>query len=144
MATIRDILQGREVYSVQANNTINEAATYMLRRDIGAAPVLDGSRLVGVISERDIVRRVMLANRDWTKMLVREAMSDDPLIVTPAEEVEHCMLLMKQHRFRHLPVAEDGKLVGFIAMRDLLLHDLDEKDIEVRMMRAYMAAGGME
>jgi CBS domain-containing protein len=141
MAAIRELLKGREVYSVQANNTVFEAATYMMNRNVGAVPVLKNSDLVGVFSERDIVRRVMLANLDWIKTFVGDVMTDDPLVIRPTEEVENCMLLMKQHGFRHLPVCDGDKLVGFVSMRDLLLHDLDAKEIEVRMMRSYMASG---
>ncbi len=65
-------------------------------------------------------------------------MTPDPLTVSPQEKVEACMLLMRQHGFRHLPICDGAQLQGFISLRDLLLHDLDEKDDEVRMMRAYI------
>ncbi len=141
MATIRELVQGREIYSVQSNNTVREAATYMAQRNVGAVPVLRGSDLVGVFSERDIVRRVMMEGRDWNATQVREVMSPDPLTVSPNESAEQCELLMKQHNFRHLPVCDGNHLVGFISIKELLLHDLDAKEIEVRMMRAYMSAG---
>ncbi len=141
MATIRELLRNREVYTVQFNNTVREAATFMADRNVGAVPVLSGTELVGVFSERDVVRRVLLENLDWNTTQVGDVMSPEPLTVVPDDEVEHCMLLMKQHSFRHLPVCEDGHLTGFISMRELLLHDLDAKEIEVRMMRAYMNAG---
>lgn len=141
MATIRELLREREVYTVQFNNTVREVAAFMAERNIGAVPVLRESELVGVFSERDVVRRVLLENRDWNTTQVSEVMSEEPLTVVPDDDVEHCMLLMKQHNFRHLPVCENGNLTGFISMRELLLHDLDAKEIEVRMMRAYMNAG---
>lgn len=141
MATIRELVRDREIYSVQSNNTVREAATYMAQRDVGAVPVLKGSDLVGVFSERDVVRRVLMEGRDWGTTLVGDVMSSEPLSVCPDEDAEHCMLLMKQHKFRHLPVCEEQRLVGFLSMRELLLHDLDAKEIEVRMMRAYMSAG---
>ncbi|HEU5402057.1 MAG TPA: CBS domain-containing protein [Terriglobales bacterium] len=141
MATIRELLRDREVFAVQFNNTVQEVATFMADRNIGAVPVLRDSALVGVFSERDVVRRVLLENRDWSTTHVSDVMSEEPLTVVPDDDVEHCMLLMKQHNFRHLPVCENGNLTGFISMRELLLHDLDAKEIEVRMMRAYMNAG---
>lgn len=141
MATIRELLRDREVFTVQSNNTVREVATFMAERNIGAVPVLNGSNLVGVFSERDVVRRVLLENLDWSTTKVSEVMSEEPLTVVPDDDVEHCMLLMKQHNFRHLPVCENGNLTGFLSMRELLLHDLDAKEIEVRMMRAYMNAG---
>lgn len=141
MATIRELVQNREIYSVQANNTVFEAAAFMAQRNVGAVPVLKGSDLVGVFSERDIVRRVLIEGRDWKTTLVGDVMSPDPLTVSPEDSAEHCELLMKQHNFRHLPVCEGTRLVGFMSIKELLLHDLDAKEIEVRMMRAYMSAG---
>ncbi len=141
MATIRELLRDREVYTVQSNHTVRDVAMFMAERNIGAVPVLNGSNLVGVFSERDVVRRVLLENRDWSTTRISDVMSEEPLTVLPDDDVEHCMLLMKQHNFRHLPVCENGSLTGFISMRELLLHDLDAKEIEVRMMRAYMNAG---
>ncbi len=141
MATIRELLRDREVYTVQFNNSVRDVAAFMAERNIGAVPVLNGSELVGVFSERDVVWRVLLENLDWSTTPVSDVMSEEPLTVVPDDDVEHCMLLMKQHNFRHLPVCENGNLTGFISMRELLLHDLDAKEIEVRMMRAYMNAG---
>jgi CBS domain-containing protein len=141
MATIRELIRNREVYTVQSNDSVRDAATFMAERNVGAVPVLRGTELVGVFSERDVVRRVLLQNLDWNTVSVSDVMSAEPLIVVPDDDVEHCMLLMKQHNFRHLPVCEDQRLMGFLSMRELLLHDLDAKEIEVRMMRAYMNAG---
>lgn len=141
MATIRELVQNRETYTVQSNNTVREAATFMAQRNVGAVPVLRGSDLVGVFSERDILRRVLIEGRDWNTTLVNDVMSPEPLVVSPDVTAEQCELLMKQHNFRHLPVCDGKHLVGFISIRELLLYDLDEKEIEVRMMRAYMSAG---
>lgn len=141
MATVGELTKNREIYSIQGNNTVQEAASYMSHRNVGSLPVLRGGKLVGVLSERDIVRRVLMAGRDWKTTRVDEIMSDDPLTVSSQVDVEHCMLLMKQHGFRHLPVVDSGILVGFISMRDLLLHEVDEKELEMRMMRAYMSNG---
>lgn len=141
MASIRELVQGREVYTVQSNHTVRDAAAFMADKNVGAVPVLTDNNLVGVISERDIVRRVMMTGRDWNSTRVEEVMTAEPLTVMPDDDAEHCMLLMKQHQFRHLPVCDGNNLVGFLSMRELLLHDLDAKEIEVRMMRAYMNAG---
>lgn len=141
MPTIRELVRDREVYTVQSNNTVREAATFMAQKNVGAVPVLRGNDLVGVISERDVVRRVLLQNLDWNTTTVGDVMSAEPLTVVPDDDAEHCMLLMKQHNFRHLPVCDGTLLLGFLSMRELLLHDLDAKEIEVRMMRAYMNAG---
>ena len=142
MARIRELINGRETFLVQAGITAQAAAEYMLSKNVGAVPVTDGTHLVGVLSERDLVRRILMQGRDWTKTKVSEVMTPDPLTVSSHEEVQECMVLMKRHGFRHLPVCDDGCLEGFVSMRDLLLHDLDEKEIDLRMMRSYIASGG--
>ncbi|HWR35516.1 MAG TPA: CBS domain-containing protein [Clostridia bacterium] len=141
MATIHELVRGREVYYVQADDKVLDAARYMSGHNIGAVPVVQSGTLVGVFSERDIMTRVLIEARDPSQISVAEVMTPDPRIVGTDELVDRCMLVMKQYGFRHLPVVDNGKLVGFLSMRDLLLHDLDEKDVEVRMMRAYMNNG---
>jgi CBS domain-containing protein len=142
MSTIRELVKDREVYTVPADISVLDAAAYMRERNIGAVPVLHAHSLVGIFSERDIVTRVLLENRDPRATRVSEVMTVDPQVVGLTESVDRCMLVMKQGGFRHLPVVEgDKKLIGFLSLRDLLLHDLDEKEVEVRMMRAYMNTG---
>lgn len=141
MARIRELLNGRDTYFVRAEQTAQQAGRFMLEKNVGAVPVLSGDQLVGVLSERDLVRRILMHNRDWTTVAVSNVMTPDPLTVKSSDEAQECMLLMKHHGFRHLPVVDEGKLVGFLSMRDLLLHEIDEKEIEVRMMRAYMVQG---
>ena len=138
MATIREIIQGRPIYSAQSSDTILNAARAMVEHNVGAVPVLNGSQLVGVFSERDIMKRVLVERRDPSATTVGEVMSANPLVVGPDERVDNCLVLMKQHGFRHLPVWDGHELKGFLSMRDLLACDLDEKHDEVRMMRAYM------
>lgn len=141
MPAIREIIKGREISSAQANDTVLETARLMEVKNIGAIPVLDRNELVGVLSERDVVRRVVLKDLNCAQTLVRDVMTCEPLTVKPTDEIERCMLLMKQEGFRHLPVCDGNRLVGFVSMRDLLLYALDEKEIEVRMMRTYMSSG---
>jgi CBS domain-containing protein len=141
MARIRELLNNRQTYFVLADITAQEAARFMLERNVSAVPVVRDEALVGVLSERDLVRRILMPGRDWKVTKVSEVMTPDPLTVKSTDDVPECMLLMKHHGFRHLPVVDDGKLSGFLSMRDLLLQEIDEKEIEVRMMRAYMVQG---
>jgi CBS domain-containing protein len=141
MARIRELVNGRDTFFVDANLSAQAAALYMQEKNVGAVPVVQGDELVGVLSERDLVRRILLAGRDWSTTVVRDVMTPDPLTVKDTDSAQECMILMKHHGFRHLPICDSGKLIGFVSMRDLLLHDLDEKEVEVRMMRAYMASG---
>lgn len=139
MSLIRELVKGRDVYFVQADDTVMQAASYMRERNVGAVPVVRDGTLVGVFSERDIMTRVLLEKRDPSSTKVSSIMTTDPRVVGLEESADRCMLIMKQNGFRHLPVVDrDNRLIGFVSMRDLLLHDLDEKEVEVRMMRAYM------
>ena len=138
MSTIRQLLKDREIYSVESSQTVFDVARFMVERNIGAVPVLDRGKLVGIFSERDIMKRVLAEGKDPKQAKVSDVMTPDPLVVTADESFEKCMLLMKQRGFRHLPIVEEQKLIGLLSLRDLLLHEVDEKDGEVRMMRAYM------
>jgi len=91
-----------------------------------------------VFSERDLMRRVVVEGRDPARTLVGEVMTENPLTVEPSADLETCIFLMRRHGFRHLPICEDQQLRGMVSMRDIILHDLSEKDDEVRMMRAYI------
>jgi CBS domain-containing protein len=141
MSTIANLLNDRTLFIMSAEQTVLEAARSMSALNIGAVPVTEEGRLVGVFSERDILRRVVVTGADPATTLVREVMTEDPCIVTPYDTIDHCMMLMKQHGFRHLPICIDDRVIGFISLRDLVLYDLDEKAMEMHRMRPYMVAG---
>jgi CBS domain-containing protein len=135
---IHDLLRGQETYRADVNQSALEIAQAMVARNIGAVPVMENGILVGVFSERDLMKRVVVEGLDPATIKVREVMTPDPLTVSPLEELETCRALMKKHGFRHLPVCDGAHLTGMVSMRDILLYDLDAKDEEVRMMRAYI------
>jgi CBS domain-containing protein len=138
MAVIYDLIKGQDTYRANLQQTAFELAQTMVERNIGAVPVLRGSELVGIFSERDLMKRVVVAGRDPRTTRVLEVMTDDPLTVGPQESLETCMMLMRRHGFRHLPICDGKLLLGMVSLRDIMLHDLSEKDEEVRMMRAYI------
>ncbi len=136
--SICDLLQNQVTIFAEAHQTVLEVACMMVEHNIGAVPILRDGHLVGIFSERDLMRRVVVDGKDPARTSVSEVMTEDPLTVAPSDPVETCMTLMKRHGFRHLPVCAGRELKGVISLRDLLLHGLDEKDDEVRMMRAYL------
>ena len=140
MATIREIITGRPVVTTESSDSVMHAAHLMVEQNIGAVAVLAAGELVGVFSERDVMKRVMVEGRDPAKTKVSDVMTPDPLVVSPDESCANCLLLMKQHGFRHLPVSDGKKLVGFLSLRDLLLREVEEKDGDLRMMRDYIHA----
>ena len=135
---ICELIKSQETYQAEMGQTVLETVRAMVERNIGAVPVLHNGKLVGIFSERDLMKRVVAEGCDPRSTCLAEVMTDDPLTVSTNEELESCMALMRRHGFRHLPVCHEGQLVGIISLRDILLHDLDEKDDEVRMMRAYI------
>ena len=142
MHSVHELLKGRETYTVEAGDTVLDAARSMVERNVGAVAVLREARLVGIFSERDIMKRVVALGLDPLRTLVADVMTSNPLVVAPSESLENCALLMKQHGFRHLPVCDGQHLRGLISLRDILLHDLEEKADEVRLMRSYIGGAG--
>jgi CBS domain-containing protein len=135
---ICDLLKNQVTISAETHQTVLEIANLMVEHNIGAVPVLEQGQLTGIFSERDLMSRVVVAGKDPARTPVGQVMTEDPLTVAPNEPLETCMTLMKRHGFRHLPVCAGRELKGVVSLRDILLHDLDEKDDEVRMMRAYL------
>ena len=138
MATIRDLISNRTIHYVQPSQTVFEAANYMVECNVGAVPVLDDTKLVGVFSERDIMRRVVTEGRDPLTTRIADVMSTDVHSVALSSNSEEAMCLMQSHGVRHLPVCDGRTLVGFLSLRDLLRCHLDEKSGEADAMRAYI------
>lgn len=118
--TIGSILnrKGTAVWSVAPTNTVFEAISIMAEKNVGALPVLEGDRLVGMISERDYARKVILLGRGSKETAVAEIMSVNVKTVGPQDSVQECMQIMTENRVRHVPVLEDGKLTGLISIGD--------------------------
>ena len=138
MSSVCDLVKDQDTYRATVEQSVLEVARAMVERNIGAVPVLRDGLLVGVFSERDLMRRVVVEGRDPARTSVGEVMTEDPLTVAPQEDMETCRFLMRRHGFRHLPICEGKQLRGMVSMRDIILHDLSERDEEVRMMRAYI------
>lgn len=138
MATIRELIRNRTIHYVQPDQTVFEAANYMVDCNVGAVPVLDDTKLVGIFSERDIMKRVVTESRNPLTTRIAEVMSTDVRSVEPSASTEEAMCLMQTHKVRHLPVCDGRTLVGFLSLRDLLRCHLDEKSGEADAMRAYL------
>ena len=140
MANIRDLISDRTIYYVQPGQTVFEAANYMVDVNVGAVPVLDDTMLVGIFSERDIMKRVVTEGRNPLTTRIAEVMSTELRTVEPSATSEEAMCLMQMHSVRHLAVCEGRTLVGFLSLRDLLHCHLEEKSVEADAMRAYIQA----
>jgi CBS domain-containing protein len=140
MAVIFDLVKGHETHAVTEEAIVLEVARKMVAVNIGAVPVLRGGELLGIFTERDLMRRVVAEGRDPATTRVGDVMTVNLLAVSPDESIDNCMVLMKQHSVRHLPICEGRRLKGMVSLRDILLHDVEEKDGEVKFMRAYIQA----
>lgn len=138
MNKLYSLIRGREVYSLNHNWTVLEAARYMAAKRIGAAAVLDGGRVVGVFSERDLMTRVVVAGRSAGNTLVSEVMTRNIVVGDPNDTEQDGMNKMQQARCRHLPVIKDGSLLGFISLRDILQVEIEERDQEIKLMNEYL------
>ncbi|MDP9268627.1 MAG: CBS domain-containing protein [Acidobacteriota bacterium] len=123
MAKISDILRDHRVLSVDAEQTVIEAARLMTEFNIGAVPVLRDGDLIGIFSERDLMRRVVAGGRSPAMTKVSEVMTSKPQTVTADADIDECMQLMREAGFRHLPVMEGTKLLGLISLRDIMMRE---------------------
>ena len=111
--------KGHDVYSVSPDETVFDALKLMAAKEIGALVVLEDEKLVGIISERDYARKIILKGKASKDTAVREIMTSEVIHTRPDESVRKCLSLMTKHRFRHMPVLEEGRLVGILSIEDV-------------------------
>ena len=114
------------------------AARLMSECQIGAVPVLDGDRVAGIFSERDVMARVVAAGRDPERTAVRDVMTTELIAADSEDSFENCLRTMQNARVRHLLVLREGRLAGIVSLRDLLAVEIDEKDEEIQWLNAYV------
>lgn len=145
MATAKDLLRGRTlgmVFSVSPEASVQEALTLLAAHNVGAMLVLDmDGKVAGILSERDIVRKVSLRGRSADETKVREVMTGKVLYVEADQSVEECMALMNEKGIRHLPVYEKGSLLGLISIRDVLRTVISEQQVFITHLEHYIRGG---
>jgi CBS domain-containing protein len=138
MKSVRAIIGNRETVTVGCSTCAREAARLMAARHIGALPILDGEQLAGIITERDILARIVAADLDPAATPVAQVMSTELLVADIGEPSEVCIHRMQQAHVRHLIVLDQGRLAGILSLRDLLAVDLDEKAEAISALNAYV------
>ncbi|MPS67464.1 CBS domain-containing protein [Novosphingobium aerophilum] len=137
--TIGHIIEGREtVLTCQVTCTVSEAAGILADRRIGALPILDGEKLVGIFSERDVIYRLREFGPRMLEMTVGDVMTTPPLTVEPSGSALAALALMTRRRIRHLPVMEGDRMVGFVSIGDIVKYRIDKVESEAAAMRDYI------
>jgi CBS domain-containing protein len=131
--------KGKDVWSVDADQPVLEAIQIMANRHVGALPVLRGGELVGLVSERDYARKVVLLGRSSAETFVWQIMSSPVVTVPPGETVRRCMEVMTERRIRHLPVVEGGTMVGMISIGDLVRAVIEEQAQTIEQLEKFIS-----
>lgn len=132
MATLRELVKDRRLYAVESTRTVLEAARYMMEHNVGAVPVLRDGDLAGILSERDIMNRVVAVGRTPGTTAVSEVMTVNPRAVAADESIEECLFIMREFGFRHLPIVDGKELKGVVSLRDVLMHQAAEIERQAR------------
>ena len=142
MITARELLQsGRQhLYTICPDATVFDAIKLMADRDIGVLLVVEDEKLLGILSERDYARKVILQGKASHDTSVKDIMTTRVVCVAPERTVEECMALMTQNHIRHLPVVENGRLAGIISERDLVKEVISHQQFMIKQLEVYMGA----
>jgi CBS domain-containing protein len=140
---VSDILQrkGSQVWTIGPSNMILEALELMADKGIGALVVTEGTKPIGIFSERDYARKVILLGRSSATSKVGEVMTADPCCISPDRTAEECMALMTDKRIRHLPVVVDRRLAGMISIGDVVKAVIADREFAIRQLESYISGG---
>ena len=138
MKKIRDIMRYGFLFTVQRNATVAEAVRVMTTHNVGIVTVLDGDKLAGVFSERDVVRRVVNAGLDPARTAIGDVMTTDLVVADADEDYQSAMRKMDQANIRHLLVVSEGRILSMISIRDLMRVEIQDKGEEIRYLHEYL------
>ncbi|MEW8188794.1 MAG: CBS domain-containing protein [Candidatus Thiodiazotropha endolucinida] len=142
MLTVNQLLQrkGYEIETIDPNATVFEALQSMADHEIGSLVVVEDKKIVGLFSERDYARNIILKGRTSKATRVKEIMSSQVLVVNPEQTTEECMAIMTEKRIRHLPVMKDNELVGIISIGDLVKAIIEEQQFVIEQLVRYISS----
>ncbi len=143
MATVRQLIEDRErnIWSIPPESTVFEALQMMADKNIGALLVLNDGNLVGIFSERDYARKVILKGKSSKDTSVGELMTRDVVYISPGESLENCMALMTAKHIRHLPVIDSKKLLGLVTLGDIVKKIISDRDFKINELEKYIRGG---
>lgn len=142
MKTLKQLLddKGRDVWTISPDMSVYDAVKLMAEKEIGALLVVEGEKPVGMVTERDYARKVTLRGKTSQEALVSEIMTTHVLCARPEQSVEECMAIMTEKRVRHLPVIENGKLIGMVSIGDLVKAIIDEQQFIIQQLEHYITS----
>lgn len=142
MRTVRQLLETKspEIIAISPDAPVIDAIRLMAERQIGALLVMEGARLVGILSERDYARKVVLQGRSSGDTPVRDIMTAEVVTVAPGDSIEHCMQLVTDRRIRHLPVLDGGTVVGVLSIGDLVKTVIELQRQDIDQLQRYIAS----
>jgi CBS domain-containing protein len=140
MVTVRDLIERKRgsVLVVGPQTAVREAAGMMDERGVGSVLVMDGGKLAGIFTERDLMRRVVAHDLSPANTPVRDVMTTELVTCTPSATVADCEAMMSERHIRHLPVSDEGKILGVITTGDLLAHEIHEKEAKIRHLESFV------
>ncbi len=141
MKSVHDILKdkGHDVWSVNPDDTIFDSLKVMADKEVGALLVMDGDKLVGIVTERDYARKVILEGKSSQSSSVSEIMTGQVLCVNPQQTIDECMALMTDKRARHLPVVDNKQVVGIVSIGDLVKATINEQQVIIEHLQHYIS-----
>jgi CBS domain-containing protein len=142
MRTVRQLLEAKtpEIYAIAPDAPVIDAIRLMAEKRIGAVLVMEGTRLVGILSERDYARKIVLQGRSSSDTPVRTIMTADVITVRPDDTAEHCMQVVTDQRIRHLPVIRGGEVIGVVSIGDLVKAVIEDQQVELDQLQRYIAS----
>ena len=140
MGRVADLLRakGSAIYTISSEQTVYEAIVDMVRHNVGSLLVLEGDEPVGIITERDYLREIALRGRTSRNTEVKEIMSRTVIAVDPERSLDDCMAIMTERRVRHLPVVEQGRLIGLVSIGDVVKRLSNDRQVEIRYLTDYI------
>jgi CBS domain-containing protein len=141
MGAVSNLLdsKGSNVLTVKPDTVVKDALTEMADLSAGTSLVMDGGKVVGVLSERDVIRKVVLTGKNASEVLSSEVMTTNLITVSPETKLDECMQLMTEKRIRHLPVLRDGNLCGIVSIGDVVKYLLIEKNFKIKNLETYIS-----
>ncbi len=141
MGAVSNLLdsKGYDVLTVGPDAPVHEALENMAKVSAGTSVVMDGGKVIGIFSERDVIRKVVLQGKNIDRVLVKDIMSADLTTITPESSLDHCMKLMTDKRIRHLPVLRDNELCGIVSIGDVVKYLIVEKDFKIKNLESYIS-----